>query len=304
MKYSSATSLLEKGKYTEAQKKFEDLGKYKDSPELAKEADRRNNYQKAEKAFDNGDYIEAEALFKKADPYKDSTQMVKKCLVEQALVDANDALSKSDSETALNAIKGAQNATEAKEDIKRVDECLSKVIESALGANKIDTAKEAADLISDKSVIAKETQKTLDDKIKKQEEEKKAAEAADAYDLLSGLYISDEGKVKEAEELLEKLPADYKDVKHIKEVIDFYKPYVGKYYGGYYSNGISFVIRNDSKEGWVGDCFKSVKFIYPNKTGTKDDGSVKYEVTLVDTKKIEIVDTSWLGTDKSVYTRD
>ncbi|MDR1714101.1 MAG: hypothetical protein LBR39_08140 [Coriobacteriales bacterium] len=70
--YKDAVALMDAGEYKKAKAAFKELGDYKDSADLAKQAQQYLDYQSAEALFDEGDYEAAKAAFDDLGSFKDS----------------------------------------------------------------------------------------------------------------------------------------------------------------------------------------------------------------------------------------
>lgn len=78
MAYEDACELMNSGEYVEAIAAFEELGKYKDSPEKVVEC----RYSFAQSVYDEGNYEEAIELFTELDGYSDSGELIEKAVLK------------------------------------------------------------------------------------------------------------------------------------------------------------------------------------------------------------------------------
>ena len=79
VRYNSAVSLMNDGKYEEAIAAFEKLGDYKDCKELIDSCNKDKAYYDAVELMNNEKYKEAIAAFESLDGYKDSTDKIDEC---------------------------------------------------------------------------------------------------------------------------------------------------------------------------------------------------------------------------------
>lgn len=80
-KYDNAVKMIENGDYDNAIARFEQLGSYKDSPKMIKEA----TYQKAKKLVSKNEFDEALELFKELDGYEESETLIKETYYKRAI---------------------------------------------------------------------------------------------------------------------------------------------------------------------------------------------------------------------------
>lgn len=87
--YNKALSLMEGGKYEDAQNIFISLQDYKDSESKVNECEDKiieSEYNKALSLMEEGEYYEANKIFNKIRDYKDSIAMSRECKYQQALL--------------------------------------------------------------------------------------------------------------------------------------------------------------------------------------------------------------------------
>ena len=94
VKYNSAVSLMDNGKYKEAVEAFEALGGYKDSItqiKNCKDKIKRQNYQSAIALMNDGKYEEAIEVFESLEGYKDSSEKAREIYIKHKIKRIRDA---------------------------------------------------------------------------------------------------------------------------------------------------------------------------------------------------------------------
>jgi hypothetical protein len=190
---------------------------------------------------------------------------------------------------------------------------LGEIAVAAFDHNNLDAAAEAVGYMTDTSAIDSSKRSDIEKAVatKKAEEERKAREKEieDAYAELCEMNVSTSESIERAEEILDLLPENYKDVSDFITVFDYYKPYLGRYTSTEYSSSKQFLrITSRKNRKWVvyiGDAGEgAAEFVYPSFTARDDFNSSIYDVwTIQSASTITRVSVRNSNTFYYTYTR-
>ena len=119
--YEDAVSFYEQKNYEAAEKKFKELGSYKDSEEYLEKVTTERTYENAVKAYEEEDYEAAGKLFSQVSDYSDSADYLKQIEAAMTYQDAKEAFENEDYETAETGFSQVQDYSDSGEYIKQID---------------------------------------------------------------------------------------------------------------------------------------------------------------------------------------
>ena len=271
--YHEATSQFNKGKYSSAGQLFSELGAYKDSKEQLEackkaemEREKAEAYLRAEALLLEKDFDGAIKEFASLGDYKDSKERieeVKEAKKENTYSNAVQLFNNKKYDEAKTVFEGLGNYKNSQEQVKL---CKYKLAETAAEEGRFDEAiftfEQLGDFLDSKEKIL-QTQQT-------------------AYGgHLKQAYQAAEKNLLDAKEFLDLIPESYSDADDLRETVEKYSPYSGKFhldiYGKEYVIESTFRLLSSNKVVWKALTAdgEAVPFIYPFTLGIERETEVE-----------------------------
>ena len=273
-----------------------------------------NKYDSAQEYLDEGNFEMAESIFGSLD-YKDSKELANQI---SSIIKAQKQIDSSEEGGALNTISALLEGNEVSDRIRaKADILIVEIVKRAIdvGGN--------SSVYKDAKAKFQNTIESCDDKSFKE----KVSSYEEYLKIMEMGAIDSKEKIKEVEDHLSKITVEIKGVKRLREVLDEYKAYVGRYKGKYYISmgrpnaNLMFneaevfigVVTTSKEEPWAAvvkvDNRDSFHFEFPRKTVeyVKDDRQkmglltivthMKGRITLKNKNTVSFDSDTYLGFD-------